>query len=97
MKTFCPMCEKETDCHFDAELYSCHECGEDFASYEKPQYTALRAENERLREALDEAYTLLNPLSVDGTEDEIGLPDEEWELRYQKWMQQYDALKGGQK
>jgi len=35
MKTFCPNCEKETDCNFDAELYSCNECEEDFASYEK--------------------------------------------------------------
>ena len=39
MKTFCPNCEKETDCAFDAELYSCHDCDEDFASYEKPQST----------------------------------------------------------
>jgi len=35
MKTFCPICENETDCNFDAELYSCNECEEDFASYEK--------------------------------------------------------------
>ena len=35
MKTFCPNCEKETECEFRAELYWCSECDEDFASYEK--------------------------------------------------------------
>ena len=44
MKTFCPNCEKETDCAFDAELYSCHDCNEDFASYEKPQSTYWKAQ-----------------------------------------------------
>ena len=33
MKTFCPNCEKETECEFTAELYECKECGEDFAKY----------------------------------------------------------------
>jgi ribosomal protein L37AE/L43A len=32
-KTFCPNCEKETDCTHTAELYECEECGEDFAKY----------------------------------------------------------------
>ncbi|GEM_PF-3634351 len=36
MKTFCPNCEKETECEFQAELYYCDECEGDFASYEKP-------------------------------------------------------------
>ncbi len=36
MKIFCPNCEKETDCTFDAELYSCTECDNNFANYEKP-------------------------------------------------------------
>ena len=33
MKTFCPNCEKETNCVYIAELYECKECGEDFAKY----------------------------------------------------------------
>ena len=33
MKTFCPNCEKDTDCTHEAELYACNECGEDFAKY----------------------------------------------------------------
>jgi len=33
MKTFCPNCERETECEFTAELYECKECGEDFAKY----------------------------------------------------------------
>lgn len=33
MKTFCPNCEKETDCEFQAELYYCIECEGDFAKY----------------------------------------------------------------
>lgn len=33
MKTFCPNCEKETDCDFQAELYYCNECEGDFAKY----------------------------------------------------------------
>ena len=49
---------------------------------------AIMDECERLREALDEAYTLLNPLGVDGNV---------WALRHESWMQQYRALKGGQK
>lgn len=32
-KTFCPNCEKETECTHTAELYECEECGEDFAKY----------------------------------------------------------------
>ena len=35
MKTYCPNCDKETECEFRAELYWCSECDEDFASYEK--------------------------------------------------------------
>lgn len=49
MKQFCPNCEKETDCAFDAELYSCNECEEDFASYEKPSAAALTAGISRLQ------------------------------------------------
>ena len=40
MKTYCPNCEKETECEHTAELYECKECGEDFAKYivsRKPQ------------------------------------------------------------
>ena len=33
MKTFCPNCERETECEHTAELYECNECGEDFAKY----------------------------------------------------------------
>ena len=33
MKTFCPNCEKETDCEFQAELYYRNECEGDFAKY----------------------------------------------------------------
>ena len=33
MKTFCPNCERETECTHAAELYECEECGEDFAKY----------------------------------------------------------------
>lgn len=33
MKTFCPNCEKDTECEHTAELYECKECGEDFAKY----------------------------------------------------------------
>ena len=32
-KIFCPNCETETECGHTAELYECHECGEDFARY----------------------------------------------------------------
>jgi len=32
-KTFCPNCEKDTECIHTAELYECQECGEDFAKY----------------------------------------------------------------
>ena len=31
--TFCPNCERETECEHTAELYECKECGEDFAKY----------------------------------------------------------------
>jgi hypothetical protein len=36
MKTFCPNCEKETDCSFICEVYFCKECNEDNGNYEKP-------------------------------------------------------------
>ena len=32
-KIFCPNCETDTECEHTAELYECHECGEDFAKY----------------------------------------------------------------
>ena len=40
MKTFCPNCEKDTDCTHEAELYACNECGEDFAKYIVPRKPA---------------------------------------------------------
>ncbi len=49
--TFCPNCEAETDCHFDAELWSCSVCGEDFASYTKPAYNAAEKRNAELEAA----------------------------------------------
>ena len=35
---FCPNCGADVDCYFDAELWSCNVCGEDFAAYTKPAY-----------------------------------------------------------
>jgi len=40
MKTFCPNCEKDTECEHTAELYECKECGEDFAEYIVPRKPA---------------------------------------------------------
>jgi hypothetical protein len=36
MKTFCPNCEKETENTLLCEIYSCHECDEEYENYEKP-------------------------------------------------------------
>ena len=33
MKSFCPNCERETECEHTAELFWCSECDEDFAKY----------------------------------------------------------------
>lgn len=35
MKTFCPSCERETNCVYVAELYECKECGCDFESRQR--------------------------------------------------------------
>ena len=36
VKTLCPTCQKETECHFICEVFECQECKEDFEVYEKP-------------------------------------------------------------
>jgi len=51
MKTFCPNCEKETECDFTAELYECNECGEDFASYIKPRFKEQNNQIENLKKS----------------------------------------------
>jgi len=46
MKTFCPNCEKDTECIHAAELYECQECGDDFAKYIVPRTAPCTAVNE---------------------------------------------------
>ena len=52
MHILCPMCEKITDCEFQAELYFCKECQEDFANYEKPAEQELMKFSEILNQRL---------------------------------------------
>jgi len=68
MNTFCPNCEKNTDCNFDAELYSCNECEEDFAAYRK----------ESLRRAYNAYKFYLHFFAKYIKSNEI--PAEDWEL-----------------
>jgi len=51
MKTFCPNCEKETECNMPIEVYTCSECNEDFADYENPQIARLTARVKELEES----------------------------------------------
>lgn len=49
MNKFCPNCETETECTFNCEVYSCNECGEDYASYEtNTKIAELQSELTRL-------------------------------------------------
>ena len=63
MKTFCPSCEKETNCVYIAELYECKECGCDFESKQRQMQERLDAANTRAEAAEARAERLENELS----------------------------------
>lgn len=50
MKTFCPWCEKTTECDFISELYICQECNNDFERSVSHYVKQLEEDNLRLRE-----------------------------------------------
>jgi hypothetical protein len=54
MKTFCHRCGENTENSLYAEIRECSVCGAMWEDHEKPEMTALRAENEALKVQLTE-------------------------------------------
>ena len=99
MKTFCPNCEKETDCTFDAELYSCNECEEDFASYEKPVSTAAEKKlQDFVKQTMDTVSTIYTACtyqtSADAGAGTYSLPLLVWADLEKLIQQAHDLLDG---
>lgn len=64
MKTFCPSCEKETNCVYIAELYECKECGCDFESKQRQMQERLAAANARAEAAESQVAALTAALQA---------------------------------